>query len=396
MRINLTLGALALGLALSGAQPAGAQNSVAYQINPEHTGATEFRYGFNVPLERVWSRTFSGAHFLLYPTRISYPIIADGRVFVIVNALSPVRFMELVALSLENGKTLWSRALGKNAFRSASLAFDDGRLFVVTDLGGVLALDPQTGAKLWRTLPTEQRLFDPPPTARGGRLYFSGNGNGGTLFAIGQATGKIVWKQTVRGGFVSSPTVTNDSVFVGYGSQVYKFSRGGALLWHYDNGQTGNLGFTSPFYSGRLYTMPSAFNIWTFNADSGDHEITAPQRVARPPAFRNGVGYFAAVDRLVAQDVETKQTIWEFTGAQGPSLPPLVINGKVIVTSHGGDLYVLDAATGAQLQHILLPTEISFNLDHSEAEPRKGMAAGQGMLIVPAGDTLSAFKGAAP
>jgi outer membrane protein assembly factor BamB len=395
MSTNPKLAGFIILLLLLGWHPAAAQKSVAYQINPEHTGATEFAQGFDGPLHRVWSRTFSRGPFLPYPTRMSYPVIAEGKVFVIVSAYSPKQGMKLMALSLATGKTIWSKGLGQLLrFGSGGLAFDGGRLFVVSR-GGVQALAPDTGAELWTTRLSDQSVFTAPPAARDKRLYLSGTGGGGTIFALNQRTGRVLWKQMVLGGSVSSPTVTTDGIFVAYPCQVYKFSQTGVELWRYNGGCSGGGGSTAPIYLNQLYAREHDLqggHVGVYDASDGTR-VREAENVLRPPAFHGGIGYLPKSDRLTAWNVATKQTLWEFTRAQAPALPPLVINGKVIVVSHGGDLFVLDGTSGAELQHITLGAEVQFNVEH-DGDLRKGMAAGEGMLIVPTGDTLSAFKSA--
>ena len=388
------LTAIVLGLMAFTDHPATAQSSVTFQINAEHTGAARFAQGFKAPLQRVWSRTL-GETYVRYPTRISYPVIANGRVFVIVAAVSPSQDRRLFALSAANGEILWSKRVD-HRMSPPTLALGTDHLFVVTGGGRVQALDPGTGTQLWTTVLKDQYHFRHPPTPRGQRLYIGGSGSGGTLFALNQRTGRLIWKQNLITQFFGSPTVTKDAVFMAYPGGLYKFASGtGALSWH-QRFPGGGGGGTAPVYSNVMYALVYASveenPISLFDTGSGQY-LTKIPGIHRPPAFSGGVGYFAKLDRLIAWDVTTRQTLWEFTGAQAPALPALVVNDKVIVASHGGDLFVVDRKSGVELQRIPLGAEIPFNLEHDEPL-RTGMAAGEGLLIVPTSDTLTAFRGA--
>ena len=65
------LGVLAEGAAASAAQ-GGKTQAVAFQIDVAHSGATEFAK-FATPLKRKWNVNLGGW--------VSYPLIANGRVF---------------------------------------------------------------------------------------------------------------------------------------------------------------------------------------------------------------------------------------------------------------------------------------------------------------------------
>lgn len=101
-----------------------AQESVGFQLNRARTGATEFPGGFNTPLRQVWSRTF--------PFRVSYPVIAEGKVFVTIgdNHRGLPYGTQLFALDLRTGETLWSTPLPGTYFRSQA-TYQSGRLFVI-------------------------------------------------------------------------------------------------------------------------------------------------------------------------------------------------------------------------------------------------------------------------
>jgi outer membrane protein assembly factor BamB len=66
---------------------------------------------------------------------------------------------------------------------------------------------------------------------------------------------------------------------------------------------------------------------------------------------------------------------------------PIVVNQAVIVGSSSGQLYGLNAATGAQLW----TTNAGGTITGGTNNVLSGLAAGDGLLVVPAGTTVSAY-----
>ena len=105
-------GALVVVLwALVGAPAAGAAetSAVASRMNAAHSGSLDAPSPAP-PLRQRWTRELDSPE-TLYP-ELSYPLIADGRVFI-------VAARTLYALSAQTGATLWSVPL-----TVASLAYD--------------------------------------------------------------------------------------------------------------------------------------------------------------------------------------------------------------------------------------------------------------------------------
>src|SRR5687768_15490681 len=96
------LGLLILLAALVPGAVAGAAESTTYQLNAAHTGVTS-EPGLDPPFARRW------AVDLGQPT--SYPVIADGRVFVVARNASTYG-TQLYALAAGDGHTLWQKSLG--------------------------------------------------------------------------------------------------------------------------------------------------------------------------------------------------------------------------------------------------------------------------------------------
>jgi outer membrane protein assembly factor BamB len=87
--------------------------------------------------------------------------------------------------------------------------------------------------------------------------------------------------------------------------------------------------------------------------------------------------------------------LWSFAGDGQLNTTPLIINSGsnrfVIVGSWLGRLYALDAASGSEVWRTDVGAPISGADEQNASEPLAGLAAGQGMIVVPAGKTLSAY-----
>ena len=115
------------------------------------------------------------------------PIVADGRIYTI-DGLSG-----LVATST-SGARLWAVDLTAQFDKGGKvsgggLAYGGGRLFAATGYGEVVAVDPASGAVIWR------QRFDAPvmgaPTVDNGVVYVSGRD--GAAFALTADTGRVLW-----------------------------------------------------------------------------------------------------------------------------------------------------------------------------------------------------------
>jgi eukaryotic-like serine/threonine-protein kinase len=233
-------------------------------------------------------------------------------------------------------------------------------------------------------------VFYSAPTAARGRVFVKGAGMEGTLFALDQATGKIDWKQKVRGIPFGAPTVAGSSVFVTHSSHTYNFQDAtGKLRWRYEGGSESGIGETGPFYGGHLYANNSDA-VYEMNRIRNGQPVNSFRNVWKLPAFSGGIGYFVTYGDLVAWSSETEQVLWR--KFEGPlALPPLVVNGKVIGVDHAATVYVLDGQSGQILQELPLNAHIIPNSEYSGFMVL-GMAAGEGYILVPADDMLFALK----
>ncbi|HWD50673.1 MAG TPA: PQQ-binding-like beta-propeller repeat protein [Rhizomicrobium sp.] len=165
------------------------------------------------------------------------PIVAGGRVFMLDADT------HLYVFDARTGKPLWNEDVGpktgrKNFWNKMSLglmgkdtridpskgfgggvAFDNGRLFVTTGFGSIIALNPTNGKQIWKT------DLDVPivnaPVANGGRVFVSSQDN--HFFAFAQIDGRQLWDHqgiTENAGILESTSaaVAGEYVIAPYSS----------------------------------------------------------------------------------------------------------------------------------------------------------------------------------
>jgi len=393
-RATCFLRALLLTLVSILAWPYGAFGSVAsvsFQGDATHSG---YLAGASVTpsLQQAWSRTLGAG--------VSYPLVADGRVFVYV--ASDQNPGATYALDAATGATLWSRQGG------GSMAFDSGRLFVY-DNQVVRALDPASGATLW----VAQDPRGISLVASGGVLYDSSAYNVGHVYARNETSGALLWSKSfsAAGPLTYSATVAANSVIVAQqcAPTVGLNAVTGASQWT-----------AAPV--GTCSISQRANDFGSFAADAGGKMFvgqTAGTSGLTGEILNDltgaGLGGFPATSSPLAVAGDTQLQLdgstldavsastgiprWSFVGDGGLRSAPFVIGAMVFVGSASGMVYGLDLATGRALWSA--NTGAPILAAATIGSPLSGMAGEDGLLVVPASGRLVAYAsskvgGAAP
>jgi outer membrane protein assembly factor BamB len=364
------------------------QKCVTYQIDTAHSGHAAFGLPLVFPASPTWRITLGGV--------VSYPLIANGKVYVITRGSSTGGYgTQLYALDLATGDVSWGPVAIPGTYFWSGHAYDNGKIFVVNYDGVLWSFDAADGTPGWSTDLPYQYSFSAPPTAANGIVYVGGAGSGGTLYAVDEQNGAILWTSSVTGGHKSSPTLSDDGLFVSYPCQVYKFNPFiGAPLWHYNGPCFGGGGKTPAYSSGLLYVRGTASDpVGTiFNADSGSIVGNfGGWGIVPIPAFGATAGFFQMYGTLQGVDPATMQVNWSFAGDGQLVSAPIVIDQVVIVGSASGSVYALDAASGSQIWSGSAGAVIYGPDEQNVSAPLTGLGAGEGYLIVPAGNTLAAW-----
>ena len=245
------------------------------------------------------------------------PIVANGKIFTLDATAG-------VAAHSTSGAALWSVDLtpstDKNTDASGGgLAIDGDRLFVTTGFGELVALNPNTGARLWTQ--DLDAAATGAPTVVGGLVYLVSSDN--RAWAIDVTNGRVKWEiagAPSAAGFISGAgPVVNDQLAIfpfASGELVGVFRKGGVRLWNASVAGTRR---------GRAYT--------------GVTDISGA------PVIDNATLYAGNQSgRVVALDVGTGNRLWTAReGAYGTIWPA---GDSIFFVSDIGQLVRLDAQTG--------------------------------------------------
>ena len=356
-------------------------DAVALQVTPDHAGAISFK-SMSFPTSSTWTIDLGG--------QPSYALIADGKVFVTVKVgLGSATGSQLIALDQATGHTVWGPIQLPQGW--AFPAYDGGKVFVITSFGagpGTLqAYDAETGAIDWTTTFAQGIFFETAPTAANGFVYLVGASGGPILFGVDEGSGSIVWQQSALSGTGSTPAVTSQGVYIAAVCSTDGFApMTGVSLFADNTGCSGGGGATAVVANNVLYSLVGdlANGIYV-NATTGAQLGTFTADVV--PAVNSTTGFFLQSGTLNAQSLTDYSTLWSFRGDGGLVTSPIIVENAVIVGSSSGQVYALDAATGAQLWTANAGGAISAG----NGNVISALAAGDGLLVVPAGNTLSAF-----
>ena len=364
------------------ARAAIADQSVAYQLDPQHDGDLT-SVPLTPPLAKQWSDTFSNG--------LSYPLVVNGIVYLSAGPTGSSDASTLYAINEATGGSLWSRTLGSASYGWSDIAYDAGRVFGVNEGGLLSGVDAVTGALDWSVQLPGQYSFTAPPIAVDGIVYVGGAGSGGTLYAVDEQSGRLLWTDPVANGDDSSPAFDGTNVFVTYPCQYYAVAAiTGATAWQDDNGCSGGGGDTPVVADGHVFIRDWTSPGLIVNSSTGATQ--GPLSATQAPAVADGTAYELSGPTLEAvADDGLGINSWSFAGDGGLVTAPLVTDGVVWVGSSSGNLYALNPATGQELWSTNVGTPLSAGSTGYVGAPFTGLGAGNGALIVPAGDSLIAY-----
>jgi outer membrane protein assembly factor BamB len=356
--------------------------SVAYQVDPAHDGDQPNESLPNDIVEK-WSENFPGA--------VSYPLIVGDRVFVTDSNGGGAGNSGLDAFDASDGDLLWGPVDLQGT--SEGIAYDDGLVFNIDWSGTLTAYDAATGVLQW-TQPlqeTGQYEFTSAPSASGGVVYVGGAGSGGTLYAVDESTGHLLWTGSVMNGDESSPAVSATGVYVSYAcQQTYDFSpTSGALIWHYSTSCEGGGGQTPVLYDGSLYVPnnnPGPPPV--LSATTGAQTGTFGSVIS--PAFDNSLEFTLDNGTLTATQLSTGTTLWAQRADGTLDSAPILVGGEVYVGGSSGLVAAFDENTGEETWSANAGSPIA------PAGVLTGLGAGDNLLVVPATDSLVVYGSSDP
>jgi outer membrane protein assembly factor BamB len=351
---------------------AAAPDAVSSQITPAHTGAISFK-SLSFPTASTWSVNVGGTP--------SYALIVDGKVIV---AAAVNNNTQLMALDQATGATVWGPL---EIAGYANTTYDGGKVFVLSaTVGGqgtVQSYDIETGKLDW-TATLSGGALGGGLTALNGLIYTSSDN--GLFFALSEGVGSVIWSATVWDGGFGTPAVTSTGVYASYPCSTYDFQPlTGTQLFFTNTGCEGGGGSTPVVVNGLVYSPTGNSNLQGAIVDASNGTIVGPYTATADPAFSATAGYFLQNGTLNALTGSNNTILWSFTGDGLLTTSPIVVNQAVIVGSSSGNVYALNAVTGQQLWTVNAGGALQPGNSNS------GLAAGDGLLIVPAGNQVVAY-----
>jgi outer membrane protein assembly factor BamB len=369
------------------ASRAGADEAVAYQLNGAHDGEQAVD-PLRPPLRVRWTRSFADS--------VSYPLIAQGEVFVVAGTRSVAAPLQLVALNARTGAQRWMLPLpGYPSY--ASIAYDAGTVFVENYDGQILALDASSGRERWSTQLASGAALQSTPVADRGVVYINGPG----LYAVQERTGRVLWHRNfadaISGGR-SSPIVEGQTVHVTFECGLaYALDRiTGRVRWHAPGSCAGLSNQTGAVHNGLLWDRNEAGPEDVFAARTG--ALVGHFDLSLIPAFAGRLGFFLSASipsdapnqTLSARSISTGSVLWRFRGDGELNTPPITVGPYVYTASSTAHLYALHASSGGVAWSTTLAAGTGFPDEHDRSL-LPGLAAGEGLLVVPEGNDLQAF-----
>ena len=293
------------------------------------------------------------------------PVFADGVVYVGSHG------GRLVAIDARTGTARWSFDAG-GPIRTRPLI--EGRaLYVQADDGHLYKVATVDGALVWKVRIVETPIvrlpFDDPKsrydrfgsdvTTANGRLYVGTHD--GKVLALDPADGRTIWEFTAGDAVLSAPAVRDGRVVFGsYDRFVYALDAAtGALLWKHDT--KGAVVSTPALIDGTAIVGNRAYDLLALDVTSG---AVAWKRyvwmswVESSAAIRDRVAYVGSSDAaaVFAVDTRTGKPLWT-TDVFGWSWGQPAVGSKRVyagtssqvgyLAQHAGGVMALDRATGA-------------------------------------------------
>ena len=112
----------------------------AFHLNAAHSGFTSFQSPLSFPAAPTWQVSLDGT--------ASYPLIADGKVFIVVGGNGAGGAgTRLQALDITTGTSVWGPVPIAGAGTRSGHAFAAGRIYVTSHGGSVEAFSAATGQR---------------------------------------------------------------------------------------------------------------------------------------------------------------------------------------------------------------------------------------------------------
>ena len=358
-------------------------------VDAAHTGAQDGLQNGAVTPSQAWYVDLDGAGA---SGPVSTPLIVGGRVYA-AHLAEDSSASTLVALDAADGGILWDTTTadvgGEGAWSQP--ASDGARLFATTADGHLRALDATTGAQLWASAVGGDAGL---PVAAHGLVVVASRGG---LTALRADTGEAVWSHPDLATTESTaPAVVGTALFATVCGSTYRLDLlTGRIEWEHDRGGCG-LDATPVVAEGRVYVRMAGmqfFDTETPILDAVTGRWVGSHHSEVAPVISRGRAYYTSGLNVYAYDTVTNRRLWNTDGQLGG---PVVGNGTVYAVDgrYGDSAWTLDVVAfdrnGVLTWRAPLPDDATA--PHANDETMLGINVGEGLLAVPAGGGIAAYR----
>ncbi|WP_226022675.1 PQQ-binding-like beta-propeller repeat protein [Halomicrobium salinisoli] len=254
-------------------------------------------------------------------------VLADGAVFAASGATAH-------RLAADSGETEWRRGLDARVLKAVAAA--DGRLYLGRVDGVVLALDRESGDRVWRERPP----VESPAVGldAGDGVLYAGLADG-VVLARDAATGEELWRTDVGADLDEGPVSGGDAVYVGdREGRLYAVDAAtGEERWTFD--ASGGLLVRPTAVEGTVYQGSDAGVLHAVDAATGEERWrhAAAEDGSVSVAVDGDTAYLATVaGSLQALSLDARTVQWRFEEYSGAAAPPAVDPDAVYVGGNTG------------------------------------------------------------
>lgn len=169
---------------------------------------------------------------------------------------------------------------------------------------------------------------------------------GNSTFSLNKENGKINWEFKTGDQNCPSPTLYNDSIYIGsYDHHVYALDKvSGKVRWI---SNVGDIVPHTPLYQNGTLFVDSRNTSVGLNATTGqiiwNHPIGSS---IMGSVVHDNILYFGTfANYFAARDLKNQTNIWKSTMEDFPSIP-IYLDGQIIVSDHNKTVFAIDAKTG--------------------------------------------------
>ena len=257
----------------------------------------------------------------------SSPVVVNGVVYFGSND------GHLYAADAATGRKLW--AFDSHYSVRSAPAVADGVVYIGSDDYAVYGIDAATGRQLWSF--ETGNLVPSSPIVTGGVVVIGSMD--GICYTLNAKNGRVRLEFDTRSPVVSSPAVKGGvAYFANSGGNVYAIDIQ-AKNWPFENKLKVFWQALYIYGAAPKPPDPSGF-IWTLHLKDKSNSS---------PAWLGDTLYLGSGNKLMAIDLNTRETKWTFASGGLIVSSPAVTDTVVYVGSQDGRLYAVDRATGARL-----------------------------------------------